>query len=529
MPKKSDNVKKAARTSAETGLASYRRPREPINLVIFGGAGDLAWRKLIPALFDLFKDGCTPESFAVTILDAAPIRESDLLKRFHDGVRQFSQNRLRESDWKEFSRHISYAKEDFTDKSTYSRLSEQLAAMEKGWDARAVSIYYLATPPRFFSIIADMLGKAGLNRKRKHARILLEKPIGHDLKSTLEINRVITARFHESQIFRIDHYLGKETVRNILAFRFANLLFEPVWDRRYVDHISITVAEQVGLERRGSYYESAGALRDMVQNHLLQLLCLIAMEPPVSFDADEVRNKKVDVLHAVRRYPVELTGDYAVRGQYGPGRMDGRKVPGYREEPGVAPGSNTETFAALRLFIDNWRWQDVPFYLRTGKRLGKQTSEIVIHFRPVPHQSFPLEATINWMPVSLTLCIQPREGIVLRFQAKRPGAEVVLQPVTMHFSYRDAFGLPSPDAYKTLLWDLMIGDATIFMRADQVEAAWSILMPVLEYWDTHPAADFPNYAAGSWGPKDAETLVARQGCIWPFPTSLPPVHPAVML
>ena len=529
MPSKNSKSGKTARPFTETGLASYQRPRQPISLVIFGGAGDLTWRKLIPALYDLHRDGCLPETFAVQILDAAEIRESELLKRFRSGIRQFSQHSLRENEWKKFSRDFSYVKADFTDKSTYDQLAGRLAALEKSGDARAISIFYLATPPRFFGIIAGMLGKAGLNRRRKHARILLEKPIGHDLKSMLDINRTVNARFHESQIFRIDHYLGKETVRNILAFRFANLLFEPIWDRRYVDHVTITVAERVGLERRGSYYEAAGALRDMVQNHLLQLLCLIAMEPPVSFEADEVRNKKVDVLHAVRPIPPDYVEEYAVRGQYGPGRIGGGKVPGYREEPGVAPDSNTETFAALKLFVDNWRWQDVPFYLRTGKRLGKEVSEIVINFRPVPHQSFPLEATINWMPVTLTLCLQPREGIVLKFQAKRPGAEVVLQPVQMNFSYHDAFGLPSPDAYKTLLWDLMIGDATIFMRADQVEAAWSILMPVLNYWDATPAADFPNYVAGSWGPRGAENLLARQGCIWPLPTSLPPMHPAIML
>ncbi len=510
-------------------LASYQRPKEPVALVIFGGAGDLTWRKVMPALYDLYKHACLPETFAITIMDVAGLHEKELLNHFHEGVKQFSQHEATAKDWREFSGHISYFKADFTDSSVYRQLSDRLAALEKKWGSNLVSIFYLATPPRFFGTIADMLGDAGLARKRRQARILLEKPIGHDLKSMRKINRAVSARFHESQIFRIDHYLGKETVRNILAFRFANLLFEPIWDRRYVDYVTITVAEQVGVENRGGYYEGAGALRDMVQNHLLQLLCLIAMEPPVSFEADEVRNKKVDVLHAIREIPGDAVTSFAVRGQYGPGAIGGKKVPGYRQEPGVAATSSTETYAALKLFVDNWRWQDVPFYLRTGKRMAEHSSEIVIHFRPVPHQSFPLEAIVSWMPVSLSLCIQPREGIVLKFQAKKPGAEVILEPVEMNFSYRQAFGKILPEAYNTLLWDLMIGDATIFMRSDQVEAAWSVLAPVLDYWQSEPPDDFPNYAAGSWGPKDAASLLARQGCAWPFPSSLPPAHPAMMV
>ncbi len=504
-----------------TGLSSYRRPPEPAMLVIFGGAGDLAWRKLVPALFDLFKDGCLPDYFAVIIVDALPLNETGLLERFRGGARRFAQHQIREKDWKEFGSHFSYFRADFADKSAYTQLKRLLAGLEQEWERKAVELFYLATPPRFFAVIVDMLGRAGLARERNQSRILVEKPIGHDLKSMLEINRTLLSRFNERQIFRIDHYLGKETVRNILAFRFANVLFEPVWDRRYVDYVTITVAEQVGLERRGSYYEGAGALRDMVQNHLLQLLCLIAMEPPVSFEADEVRNKKVDVLHAVRRIPADAAWEFAARGQYGPGTIDGKKVPGYRQEPGVAADSNTETFAALELFVDNWRWQDVPFYLRTGKRLAQQVSEIVIHFRQVPHQSFPPEAVVNWLPAALILCIQPQEGISLRFQAKKPGAEMILEPVSMHFNYGDAFSEPLPDAYKTLLWDLMTGDATTFMRADQVEAAWSILTPVLEYWQSRPATDFPNYAAGSMGPEHAEVLLARGGCAWPSPTLLP--------
>jgi len=493
---------------------------DPIIFVIFGGAGDLAWRKLIPALFDLSLDRNQPAQFAIIAVDRIKLGDGALRNRWHDGVNQFSRfGKAKTAAWNLFAQHIHYQPGDFKQSSTYAALGGQCAKLEKQWATKARRIFYMATPPSMFGEIPKYLGLAGLANDREWSRIVIEKPIGYDLESARALNAILAASFEESQIFRIDHYLGKETVQNILAFRFANPVFEPLWNRRYIDYVTITVAETVGVEHRGGYYDHAGALRDMVQNHLMQLLCLVAMEPMVSFQADEIRNKKVDVLHAARPIHRDAVPQYAVRGQYGPGRADGKKVPGYREEEGVATDSQTETFVALKLFIDNWRWQGVPFYLRTGKCLPRQASEISIQFRAVPHQSFPPEASLGWQASRLILAIQPVEGIVLGFQAKYPGPKMQLRPVDMRFSYHQSFDAPSPDAYETLLWDVMKGDATLFMRADQVEAAWQWLMPVLEAWQATLPSDFPNYAAGSWGPEDAHRLLAQGHC-WPQPTLL---------
>jgi glucose-6-phosphate 1-dehydrogenase len=489
--------------------------KEPTIVVIFGGMGDLTWRKLAPALYNLLLGEQLPEHFAVIGLDIKDGSPDQFRSRVRDGVDGFCD--CGEADtriWNKFAGSLTYISGDFADPATYAALSKQLEAQEEDWKMPANHVFYLATPPAIVETIVHEIRGARLAQDRQHVRIIVEKPFGHDLASAVALNAVLTAVFDEAQIYRIDHYLGKETVQNILAFRFANALFEPIWDRRYIDHVQVTVAEQVGVEHRGAYYEHAGALRDMIQNHLMQILTLIAMEPMVSFDADEIRNKKVDVLRAIRPISKEQVQEVAVRGQYAVGLMDGQKVPAYRSEPGVATDSSTETFAAIKLSVDNWRWQDVPFYLRTGKRLKTRASEVMIQFRPVPHQSFPKAAAIAWQPNRLIIYIQPEEGIVLRFQAKQPGSALLLSPVDMHFSYQETFRSRSPQAYETLLADVMSGDATLFMRADQVETSWSVLTPILNAWADLKPVEFPNYQSGTWGPEAADVLIARDGRSW---------------
>ncbi len=487
-----------------------REISSPTVFAIFGGGGDLAWRKLVPALFDLFQDFTMPRQLSIIAIDRIKFSDEELRKHLHDGVNNFSRYGIvSEQSWKDFATHIYYQQGDFKKPETYAALKHQCDKLEKLWHTKAQLIFYMATPPVMFGEIPKQLNMAGLSRDIQFSRLVVEKPIGSSLETARSLNLTFTENFHESQIFRIDHYLGKETVQNILAFRFANPLFEPIWNRRFVDYVTITVAEEIGIEHRGTYYDKAGALRDMVQNHLMQLLCLVAMEPMISFDADEIRNKKVDVLHAVRPIPGNKADHYAVRGQYGSGRFKNQEVAGYREEEGVDPESQTESYVALKLFVDNWRWHDVPFYLRTGKRLTRQSSEIVIQFKGVPHKAFPKEATFHWQAARIVMSIQPDENIILHFQAKEPGPKVLLKQVDMEFNYKESFKGPFPDAYETLLWDVMKNDATQFMRADQIEAAWEILMPVLEAWADKKSNDFPNYAPGSWGPKSASKLLAR--------------------
>ncbi len=495
---------------------SHQLP-ERVQFVLFGAMGDLAWRLIGPALFNLHLDGQLPAGFSLIGVDR-DISANVLRERLRDGVERFSRSgRPNEEAWGAFAARLDACPMDLTDVLHYEQLKNQLSSDAGTADAQ---IFYLAIPPTLFGAVADGLAHAGLHSDRNRTRIVVEKPLGDSLAAFQAIDRTLRTHFNEDQIYRMDHFLGKETVQNILALRFANPIFEPVWNRRYIDHVTVTVAERIGVGHRAGYYEHAGALRDMVQNHLLQLMCLVAMEAPVVYDADDIRNKKLDVLRACRPIPADNVTAFASRGQYAAGWIEGEHVAAYREETGIAAHSNTETYAAIKLLVDNWRWQDVPFYLRTGKRMTASVSEISIRFRDVPHNAFPAATGLNAQPVRLVIQIQPQEGIILKFMAKEPGNPLRLGPVDMRFSYREAFGKSSPGAYETLLRDLMLADATLFMRSDQVEAAWRLLMPVVDAWTANPAPDFPNYAAGSWGPEAAERLIARDGRAWLAPSQL---------
>lgn len=487
-----------------------------VQFVLFGASGDLSWRMIVPALFQLELQQSLPENFELIAVDRKAKRDV-LAKRLLSGIQQFGNaGAVAKDSWPAFAEKLSVFNMDLSDGDAYTALHKHLH--QNGRDKNTVRIFYCAVPPQLFTAVTEGLASAGFARDRAHVRIVVEKPIGHDLASFDALEMAISQHFEAHQVFRMDHFLGEETVQNILALRFANPIFEPIWNRRYVDHVAITAAETLGVENRAGFYEGAGALRDMMQNHLLQLFCLVAMEPPGRFDAEDLRNRKLEVLRACRPIPPDAVADFAVRGQYGEGWIRGKHVVAYRNEPGVAADSNTETYAALRLLIDNWRWQDVPFYMRTGKRMAEDVSEISIRFREVPHNAFPGTAELSSQPVRLTIQIQPQEGVVLKFMAKEPGSPLRLRPVDMRFCYQDTFGKSSPSAYETLLRDLLAGDATHFMRADQVRAAWELLQPVITAWHDIPATDFPNYAAGSWGPEGAERLVATCGDAWLTPS-----------
>lgn len=487
----------------------------PYIIILFGATGDLTSRKIIPALYNLFLDNWLPDQFVIIGCSFVKISDDEFRNNLLEGTNQNSRKgKVEDKKWLEFASRIFYQVADFNDTDSYRSFKTTIDNYQSEWKKEAQIIFYLAVAPKFFGIIADNISKNNLTGTTDNTRIVVEKPFGRDLESAKELNKSLCSKFDEKQIYRIDHYLGKETVQNIMAFRFANSILEPIWSRNYIDHVQISVLEELGVEKRGGYYEGAGALRDMIQNHLLQLLCLTAMETPINFSADEVRNRKVDVLKAMRRFSPEEIRTHTVRGQYGSGWMEGTEVAGYRQEPDVNAQSNTETFTAIKFFIDNWRWEGVPFYMRTGKRMHEASSTISIQFRDVPHFVFPAEATNNWQQNRLVISIQPEMSIRLQLQTKRPGLDMVLNTVEMVFNYKDVTIDETPEAYETLLLEIMQCDQTLFMRADQVEEAWELLMPILDSWETKQSVNFPNYAAGSNGPETAEALIARDGFHW---------------
>ncbi|HZF64618.1 MAG TPA: glucose-6-phosphate dehydrogenase [Chitinophagaceae bacterium] len=482
---------------------------------IFGGSGDLTHRKLIPALYNLYIDGHLPKEFLIIGLGRTTYSNTSYRNYLKEGIIQHSRRKDDlKSNWPEFSKHIEYSQQDVTQQKTYRSLTARIKKQKTTWGSDVAVIYYLSVAPQLAPAIAEKLHKADLCADPRWSRLVFEKPFGHSLESAKELNSLLQSLFKEEQIYRIDHFLGKETVQNILAFRFANTLFEPIWNSNYIEYVQITATESGTVEDRGNYYEQSGALRDMVQNHMLQLLCMVAMEAPVSFAANEVRNKKVDVLHALRKFKKDEVHIHAIRGQYDSGWINGKQTKPYRSEKGVAATSAVETYAAVKFFVDNWRWRDVPFYLRTGKSLAEKSSHIAIQFKSAPSFAFPAEAAETWRPNRLVINISPKMDIRMRFQAKRPGLSMTLEPMEMVFNQYNVNAENQPEAYETLLYDIIEGDATLFMRADQVEAAWEVIKPIMEAWASRMPVDFPNYNAGTWGPEDAEALVAKDGHHW---------------
>ena len=515
----------------DSPLDLEHRP-EPCAVVLFGVTGDLASRKLIPALYDLACHDVLPLGFALVGYGRKALTGQDMRGLSRDAIDSFFGTGTAETrTCHDMLGTVSYVQGEFDDPEGYRRLSDTLDQLDQTKHTGGNRIFYLATPPSLFPVIIKRLGEAGLHQggpvgmpdghgdDRGWVRVVIEKPFGSDLDSARALNAVVRETFDERQVYRIDHYLAKETVQNILVFRFANGIFEPIWNRRYIDHVQITAAETLGVEHRGAYYEEAGALRDMIQNHLLQLLTLTAMEPPVAFSADAVRDEKAKVLHAVRPIPVERVEQFAVRGQYVQGTVDGAVVKGYRQEDRVAPDSSTETFAAIKFLIDNWRWQGVPFYVRTGKRLPRHATEIAIQFKRPPHLLFKDTDVPGGRvpPNDLVIRVQPEEGLALNIEAKIPGAAIRLQPVAMNFSYGSALEELPFTAYETLLLDCMVGDQTLFNRDDQVEEAWRVVSPILKAWHDAPHQGLTIYEAGTWGPEAADTLVANDGHRWRHP------------
>jgi glucose-6-phosphate 1-dehydrogenase len=484
---------------------------QPCTLVIFGGGGDLSRRKLLPAVYNQALDGALPANFAVLGVALEEFDDISYREFARQGIENFSRQSLDARHWPDFERALHYQQGSFDDPDTYARLKQRLEEIEPAFGIPGNRVFYLAIPPALIETCVQHLNAAGLVQpvggNNPFSRIIVEKPIGRDLDSARKVNTILGSNFDETQIFRIDHYLGKETVQNILVMRFGNSIFEPLWNSKHIDHVQITVAEEEGVGTRAGYYDRAGALRDMVQNHILQLLTLIAMEPPWAMKADVIRDHRQDVLNCLRPITADTIDSSVVRAQYGPGFHHGEDVPGYRRENGVAQDSTTETYVALKVFIDNWRWAGVPFYIRTGKRMPKRVSEIAVHFKSIPPILFNADADHPLEPNVLALNIQPNEGLSLRIATKLPGPKVRIYPVKMDFRYGSTFGDQSPEAYERLLLDVMAGDATLFMRRDAVEASWVFIEDILESWESSRTRWLPEYSAGSWGPLEADRLI----------------------
>ncbi|WP_312825661.1 glucose-6-phosphate dehydrogenase [Epilithonimonas sp.] len=491
---------------------SEKETLTPTTIVIFGATGDLAKRKLFPAFYNLFIDGRMPKDFNIIALGRAENDDENFRNYIKENLENFSRKKVTSEEWEAFQSHIIYFRHQLDEVNSYKALNQKLEDFDKVYETRANRLFYLSIAPNFVSAISGHMKNASIASDPKKDRIIIEKPFGHDKASAIELNNLLSQTFEEEQIYRIDHYLGKETVQNILAFRFGNSIFEPLWNHRHIESIQITVAEEVGVETRAAFYEQTGALRDMIQNHLLQILCMVSMEAPASLESSEIRDKKVEVLKSIRRITPEKVDHYAVRGQYGKGKINGVEAKAYREEEGVASDSNTETFAAIKFYLDNERWQNTPFYVRTGKKMKEKHSYITIQFKELPHSTFsdgPSQLSAN----RLIINIQPSMDIRLQFMSKKPGLSLELKPVEMVFN-DFACQENSPEAYETLLLEALLGDLTLFMRSDQVEEAWDVMKTIQETWQSRKDASFPNYEAGSWGPEESNALVARQGHQW---------------
>ena len=497
-------------------LAAGERVRAappPTAMVVFGGSGDLAHRKIVPALYNLELHRLLPQNFAFVGSSRTEYSDEEYRADMRKAVEEFSRTQpIQHQVWESFAGRLHYIPGSSSDPGTYGHIGDLLDRFDREHGTDGNRLFYLSLIPKLFHDTIAGIGKAGLGGRgwdRGFSRVVVEKPFGHDLASARELQELVTTVFPERDVFRIDHYLGKESVQNIIAFRFANGIFEPVWNHHYVDHVQVTVSESLGIEHRGNFYETAGAIRDIFQNHELQVLALVAMEPPASFEPEDVRNEKAKVLKALRCLEGEAVDSQVVRGQYGPGWIDGKEVPGYREEADVHPDSVVETYVAAELRVDNWRWAGTPFYVRTGKRLPKRATEVVVQFKSAPHLPFGEAAQDGLEPNALVLRIQPDEGITLRIGAKVPGPSMEVRSVSMDFSYGTSFSDDLPDAYERLLLDVMLGDPTLFPRWDEVEQAWQAVQPILDRWAEAPPPEFPSYEAGSWGPKAADELIAR--------------------